>query len=102
MIGADQVALLPQSAVIVNTARGHVLDLAAVEAGLRSGRLAGAELDVIPVEPPVEPVPELLRAYRARESGWKGALRSRRTAPLLLPRPMRTSNANQPRRCAPC
>jgi phosphoglycerate dehydrogenase-like enzyme len=33
MIGADQIALLPQSAVIVNTARGPVLDLAAVEAG---------------------------------------------------------------------
>jgi C-terminal binding protein len=74
MIGAGQIALLPQSAVIVNTARGPVLDLAAVEAGLRSGRLAGAGLDVIPVEPPVEPVPELLRAYRARESWLEGRL----------------------------
>jgi phosphoglycerate dehydrogenase-like enzyme len=35
---------------------------------MRSGRLAGAGLDVIPIEPPVEPVPELLRAYRASES----------------------------------
>jgi C-terminal binding protein len=74
MIGADQIALLPQSAVIVNTARGPVLDLAAVEAGLRSGRLAGAGLDVIPIEPPVEPVPELLRAYRASESWLEGRL----------------------------
>jgi C-terminal binding protein len=74
MISADEIALLPQGAVIVNTARGPVLDLAAVEAGLRTGRLAGAGLDVIPVEPPVEPVPELLRAYRARESWLEGRL----------------------------
>jgi phosphoglycerate dehydrogenase-like enzyme len=72
MIGAGEIALLPQGATIVNTARGPVLDLAAVEAGLRSGRLAGAGLDVMPVEPPVEPVPELLRAYRARESWLEG------------------------------
>jgi phosphoglycerate dehydrogenase-like enzyme len=74
MIGADEIALLPQGAVIVNTARGPVLDLTAVEAGLRSGHLAGAGLDVMPVEPPVEPVPELLSAYRARESWLDGRL----------------------------
>jgi phosphoglycerate dehydrogenase-like enzyme len=74
MIGADEIALLPQGAAIINTARGPVLDLAAVEAGLRTGRLAGAGLDVLPVEPPVEPVPELLRAYRAGESWLEGRL----------------------------
>jgi C-terminal binding protein len=74
MIGADQIALLPPGAVIVNTARGPVLDLAAVEGALRSGRLSGAGLDVVPVEPPVDPVPELLRAYRARESWLEGRL----------------------------
>ncbi|MBN8988928.1 MAG: C-terminal binding protein [Rhizobiales bacterium] len=72
MIGAGEIALLPQGAVIVNTARGPVLDLAAVEAGLRSGHLAGAGLDVVPVEPPAEPLPELLRAYRARETWLEG------------------------------
>ena len=74
MIRADEIAQLPQGAVIVNTARGPVLDLAAVEAGLRSGHLSGAGLDVIPVEPPVEPMPELLRAYRAREPWLEGRL----------------------------
>jgi phosphoglycerate dehydrogenase-like enzyme len=74
MIGAEEIALLPQGAAIVNTARGPVLDLAAVEAGLRTGRLSGAGLDVLPVEPPVEPVPELLRAYRAREDWLEGRL----------------------------
>ncbi|SDT58064.1 C-terminal binding protein [Bradyrhizobium canariense] len=74
MVGTGEIALLPQGAVIVNTARGPVLDLAAVEAGLRNGHLAGAGLDVIPVEPPVEPLPELLRAYRAREPWLEGRL----------------------------
>src|SRR5258707_693627 len=36
--------------------------------------LAGVGLDVLPVEPPVEPIPELLRAYRAREPWCEGRL----------------------------
>jgi C-terminal binding protein len=67
MIGARELEWLPEGAVVVNTARGTSLDITALEAGLRSGRIAGAGLDVIPVEPPVEPVPALLAAYRARE-----------------------------------
>jgi len=67
MIGAAQLALLPRNAVVVNTARGTSLDIDALEAALRSGHVAGAGLDVIPVEPPVEPVPNLLAAYRRRE-----------------------------------
>ena len=74
MIGAAELALLPPGAVVVNTARGSVLDLEALEAALRSGRLAGAGLDVLPVEPPQEPVPGLLRAYRAREAWLLGRL----------------------------
>ncbi|MBV8912082.1 MAG: C-terminal binding protein [Acetobacteraceae bacterium] len=74
MIGAAALALLPQDAIVVNTARGTNLDLDALAAALRAGRLAGAGLDVVPVEPPVEPVPELLRAYRAREPWLEGRL----------------------------
>jgi C-terminal binding protein len=74
LIGAAQLALLPPGAVVVNTARGPILDLDALAAGLRSGRIAGAGLDVIPVEPPSEPLPELLRAYRAREDWVQGRL----------------------------
>ena len=74
MIGAAQLALLPRDAVVVNTARGTSLDIDALEAALRSGHLAGAGLDVVPVEPPVEPVPGLLRAYRAREPWLDGRL----------------------------
>lgn len=74
MIGARELALLPDGAVLVNTARGPIVDLDAVADALRSGRLAGAGLDVMPVEPPVEPVADLLRAYRAKEDWLEGRL----------------------------
>lgn len=74
LIGAAELAWLPPGAVVVNTARGPVLDVAALADALRDGRIAGAGLDVLPVEPPVEPIPELLRAYRAREAWVEGRL----------------------------
>ena len=64
MLGRDRAALLPPGAVVVNTARGPIIDLDALGALLRDGHIAGAGLDVLPVEPPVEPLPEILRAYR--------------------------------------
>ena len=74
IIGAAELAMLPPGAVVVNTARGPVLDVDALADALRSGAIAGAGLDVLPVEPPVDPVPELLRAYRAREPWLEGRL----------------------------
>ncbi len=74
MLGARELELLPQGAVVVNTARGPIIDIDALAAALKSGHLAGVGLDVVPVEPPVEPVPELIRAYRAREPWAEGRL----------------------------
>ena len=74
MLGFAQLSLLPAGAVVVNTARGPILDLDALERLLRDGRIAGAGLDVLPEEPPVEPTPSLLRAYRAREPWLEGRL----------------------------
>ena len=51
MIGADQLALLPPGAILINAARGPLLDEAAVLAALDSGRLAGAGIDVWEREP---------------------------------------------------
>jgi len=74
LIGAKELALLPEGAVVVNTARGPIIEIDALAAALRSGHLAGVGIDVVPVEPPVEPVPELLRAYRARDAWCEGRL----------------------------
>ncbi|MDE2581418.1 MAG: C-terminal binding protein [Rhodospirillales bacterium] len=74
MIGARELALLPKGAVVVNTARGPIIDIDALAAALKSGHLAGVGLDVIPVEPPADPLPELVRAYRAREKWTEGRL----------------------------
>jgi D-3-phosphoglycerate dehydrogenase len=51
LIDADAVAAMADGARIVNCARGELVDLDAVLAGLESGKLAGAALDVFPSEP---------------------------------------------------
>lgn len=51
MIGARQLSLLPRGAVLVNVARGALVDEAALIDALRSGALAGACLDVFAHEP---------------------------------------------------
>jgi phosphoglycerate dehydrogenase-like enzyme len=74
LLGLKELSLLPEGAVVVNTARGPIIDIDALATLLKSGHLAGVGLDVVPVEPPVEPVPELMRAYRAREPWTLGRL----------------------------
>jgi D-3-phosphoglycerate dehydrogenase len=51
MIGAREIAAMPVGAALINAARGHVVDLDAVEAALESGHLSGAAIDVFPREP---------------------------------------------------
>jgi phosphoglycerate dehydrogenase-like enzyme len=74
LLGQAELGLLRPGAVVINDARGPILDLDALLAHLKSGHIAAAGLDVLPVEPPVEPVPELLRLYRAREPWLEGRL----------------------------
>ena len=74
MLAMKELSLLPKGAVVVNTARGPIVDIDALAALLKSGHLSGVGIDVVPVEPPVEPVPELMRAYRAREPWTIGRL----------------------------
>ncbi len=52
MVDARRIALLAKGAILVNTARGGLVDEAAVVEALRSGQLRGAALDVRPSEPP--------------------------------------------------
>ncbi|AHD23162.1 2-hydroxyacid dehydrogenase [Rhodococcus sp. D-6] len=51
LIGASELARLPEGAIVVNVARGPVVRTDALVAGLRSGRLGGAALDVFDREP---------------------------------------------------
>ncbi len=60
-LNADRIAMLPRGAVVVNAARGTLIDDEALIAGLRSGQVGFAGLDVYDGEPAVHP------GYRALE-----------------------------------
>jgi glycerate dehydrogenase len=79
LIGARELALMKPDALLINTARGALIDGMALAAALKAGRLGGAGIDVLPQEPqqPGEPllngqIPNLLMtphvAWAAREA----------------------------------
>ncbi|HET7202444.1 MAG TPA: NAD(P)-dependent oxidoreductase [Steroidobacteraceae bacterium] len=59
MIGAPQFAEMKSDALLVNTARGALVDSRALADALRAGRLGGAAIDVLPQEPPIDGNPLL-------------------------------------------
>ncbi|MFB4393588.1 MULTISPECIES: 2-hydroxyacid dehydrogenase [unclassified Pseudomonas] len=80
MIGARELALLKPGALVVNTARGGLIDEQALADALRNGHLGGAATDVLSVEPPVNGNPLLAadvpRLIVTPHSAW-GAVESR-------------------------
>jgi len=52
LVGAEELALLPQGALVINTCRGEVLDLPTALGMLEANRLAGLAIDVYDPEPP--------------------------------------------------
>lgn len=70
-------SLLPPGSILVNTSRGEVLDLDAVQRCLEENILAGVGLDVLPEEPIPEDdinIHPLIRAYRGKESWLEGRM----------------------------
>ena len=65
LIGREQLALLKPDALLINTARGPVVDTAALTEALMQGRLAGAGIDVYDSEPPLDPDLPLLHCANA-------------------------------------
>jgi phosphoglycerate dehydrogenase-like enzyme len=51
LVGAKQLDALPPHAVVVNTARGDILDVSAAVSRVRAGKLGGLACDVFPEEP---------------------------------------------------
>ena len=59
LFGADQFRRMRQSSILINTARGGLVDSAALATALKSGDIAAAAVDVLPYEPPVNGDPLL-------------------------------------------
>ncbi len=62
MIGREQLAKMKPTALLINTARGPVVDAAALAEALNEGRIAGAGVDVFDVEPPLPAESPLLHS----------------------------------------
>jgi len=59
LVGRRELALMKPSAILINCARGGVLDEAALAAALREGTIGGAGVDVLSAEPPGDDNPLL-------------------------------------------
>jgi len=70
-IDKDALALMKQGSVLINVARGGLVDVDALHDSLKSGHLGAAALDVLPVEPPL-PEPALIAAWRNDEPWIRG------------------------------
>jgi C-terminal binding protein len=72
MVDYDLLSLMPKGSVLVNTGRGEVMQLDAIERCLKEDILAGVGLDVLPNEPIPEPPHSLIKAYRDKEEWLMG------------------------------
>ncbi len=62
LIDADKIALMKKEAVLINTARGTIVDSEALAEALNNHKIAGAGIDVFEMEPPIPSEHPLLNA----------------------------------------
>ncbi|MYZ49925.1 hydroxyacid dehydrogenase [Propylenella binzhouense] len=74
MISEPQFAAMKHGAILINTARGGIVDVRALIGALSSGRIAAAGLDVLPEEPVIREEAELLRSAFSREHDLESLL----------------------------
>ena len=74
IVNDHTLSLVKPGCVLINVARGEMVNLDALERALRSGELAAAGLDVLENEPPKSPVHPLIKAYRDKEASLQGRL----------------------------
>lgn len=101
MIGSRELELLKPGALVVNTARGGLIDEQALADALRSGHLGGAATDVLSVEPPAAGNPlladDIPRLLITPHSAW-GAVEARQRIVGQLSENAQAFFAGQPRR----
>ncbi len=85
IIGADELALLPRGAHVINVGRGQLIDEPALIAALHAGHIGGAALDVFVVEPlPIDnPLWDMPNVIVTPHSAGGTALATQRAADLF-------------------
>jgi glycerate dehydrogenase len=101
MVDARFLAAMKPSAILINTARGALIDEGALLAALASGRLGGVGLDVLAVEPPPadHPLTDARAPWASRvvvtpHIGW-GAIEARRRLAAVATTNLRAFVAGQ-------
>ena len=74
LLSNKEFAIMKQGVVIINTARGNLIDVKALLHGLSEGKVAAAGLDVLPEEPTIREEAELLRSFFTRKHDLENLL----------------------------
>ena len=86
LVSEQRISLVPRGSILVNLARGEIVDTSAVLSALTTGQLFGAALDVLTREPPTKefPAPQHPRLVVTPHAGWY----SERSANALFVQPL--------------